>query len=44
MNVTLTWLPAWRAYAVRIDGRRLVGLLVTRPPLAFRGGVSARFA
>jgi hypothetical protein len=34
-HITLTWVPGWRAYAVR-QGRRLLGMVACRPPLPFR--------
>jgi hypothetical protein len=33
--IKLTWLPNWRAYAVRLNGR-IVGLVCCKLPLPFR--------
>jgi len=33
--VKLTWLPSWKAYSVRRDGR-IVGMIVCKVPLPFR--------
>ena len=34
--ITLTWLPHWKAYAVRREGGRLIGLVRCKVPLPFR--------
>ncbi|HVN84855.1 MAG TPA: hypothetical protein VMW17_08440 [Candidatus Binatia bacterium] len=33
--ITLIWLPHWRAYSVRKDGR-IIGLVCCKTPLPFR--------
>ena len=37
--IKLTWLPHWKAYAVRREGRGLVGLVRCTVPLPFRAVV-----
>jgi len=37
----LTWLPNWKAYSVRLDGK-VIGLVRCKPPLPFR--LSVEFA
>jgi len=37
--INLTWLPHWRAYAVRREGGRLIGLVRCTVPLPFRAVV-----
>ena len=37
--VKLTWLPHWQAYAVRLEGGRLIGLVRCKVPLPFRAVV-----
>jgi hypothetical protein len=37
--IKLTWLPNWRAYAVRCEGGRLIGLVRCKVPLPFRAVV-----
>lgn len=39
--VKLTWLPNWRAYAVRRDGR-IIGMIRCSQPLPFR--IAVHFA
>lgn len=34
--IKLTWLPHWKAYAVRREGGRLIGLVRCKVPLPFR--------
>jgi hypothetical protein len=36
--IKLTWIPDWKAYAVRLDGRML-GLVRCKVPLPFRTNV-----
>jgi hypothetical protein len=36
--IKLTWLPSWRAYAVRLNGR-IVGMVCCKLPLPFRAPV-----
>jgi hypothetical protein len=33
--INLTWLPNWKAYCVRHNGR-VIGLVRCKPPLPFR--------
>lgn len=35
MTLKLTWLPNWKAYSVRRDGR-VIGLVRCKPPLPFK--------
>lgn len=37
--IKLTWLPHWKAYAVRCEGGRLIGLVRCKTPLPFRAVV-----
>jgi hypothetical protein len=39
--IKLTWLPNWRAYAVRCDGR-IIGMVRCKEPIPFR--VAVEFA
>lgn len=34
--VKLTWLPHWKAYAVRCEGGQLIGFVRCKVPLPFR--------
>jgi hypothetical protein len=36
--VRLTWLPSWRAYSVRLNGK-VIGLIRCKTPLPFRCAV-----
>ncbi len=35
MGIKLTWLPHWRAYSIRLNGR-VIGLVRCGQPLPFR--------
>ncbi|HYD46995.1 MAG TPA: hypothetical protein VEB21_01540 [Terriglobales bacterium] len=37
--ILLTWLPSWRAYCVRREGK-IIGMIRCRQPLPFRGPVT----
>lgn len=41
MVVKLTWLPNWKAYSVRRDGR-IIGMVRCKQPLPFR--ITVEFA